>query len=509
MRALQIFIICLIYISGFSQGIYKKELLNKNINSEYSEVSPIISPDGKTIYFVRVNHPDNTFGYSDSQDIWYSELDENNEWTKAKRMQYPFNQNKYNDILNITPDGNKVLIKGVYERGRLISKGFSFINKTENSWSEPEKLNIAVYESMDVGNYAGGFLSNDGRVLLMYFSEKIDGNICDLYISFLKKNGNWTKPKNLGKKINSKKYDDISPFLAPDGKTLYFSSDRPGGFGNKDIYMSKRLDDSWKKWSDPVNLGNTINSVEWEAYYSLDASGEFAYMVSSDKISKRGDIVKIRLKEEIRPDPVVIVSGTVYNSKTNLPLEASIVYSKLADGIECGIARSNANNGEYKIILPYGENYSFSAKADGFFAVSDNLNLSQTDEFKEIKKDLFLVPIEIGHKIRLNNIFFDINKSILRPESYFELNKVYKLMIENPLMEIQIDGHTDNIGSTASNLILSEERAKAVKNYIIKKGIDKNRIISKGFGEEKPIDTNDTEIGKQKNRRVEFTILKK
>jgi outer membrane protein OmpA-like peptidoglycan-associated protein len=493
----------------FSQGKYNKEILSKSVNSEYSEVSPIISPDGKTIYFVRVNHPKNTFGNEDSQDIWFSELDENDDWKAAKRMINPFNRNKYNDILNITPDGNKVLIKGVYKKGNLIGKGFSFIHKTERGWSEPEKLNIAVYESIDVGNYSGGFLSNDSRVLLMYFSEKIDGNICDLYISFLKKSGKWTKPKSLGKTVNAKKADDISPFLAPDGKTLYFSSDREGGFGSKDIYMTKRLDDSWKKWSEPVNLGKTINSAAWEAYYSLDVSGEFAYMVSSDKISRRGDIVRIRLKEEIRPDPVVIVTGVVYNSKTNLPVEASIVYSILAVGDECGVAKSNPNNGEYKIILPYGENYSFSANAEGYFAVSDNLNLTEIEEFKEIKKDLFLAPIEVGRKIRLNNIFFDYNKSSLREESFFELDKIYNLMNESPLMEIQIDGHTDNVGSPASNLVLSEERAEAVKNYIIKKGIDKKRITAKGFGEENPINSNETESGKQKNRRVEFTILKK
>jgi len=141
--------------------------------------------------------------------------------------------------------------------------------------------------------------------------------------------------------------------------------------------------------------------------------------------------------------------------------------------------------------------------------VSDNLNLTEIEEFKEIKKDLFLAPIEVGRKIRLNNIFFDYNKSSLREESFFELDKIYNLMNESPLMEIQIDGHTDNVGSPASNLVLSEERAEAVKNYIIKKGIDKKRITAKGFGEENPINSNETESGKQKNRRVEFTILKK
>jgi outer membrane protein OmpA-like peptidoglycan-associated protein len=181
----------------------------------------------------------------------------------------------------------------------------------------------------------------------------------------------------------------------------------------------------------------------------------------------------------------------------------------LADGLEMGTARSNPSNGDYKIVLPYGRNYGFSAKADGFIAISDNMDLSDVADYKEINRDLYLVPIEIGEVVRLNNIFFDLAKATLRPESFPELDRVVKYMLDNPTMEIAMAGHTDNIGSDDANLTLSADRSKAVKDYIVSKGITENRITSNGFGESKPIASNETDDGRQLNRRVEFTILKK
>jgi outer membrane protein OmpA-like peptidoglycan-associated protein len=332
----------------------------------------------------------------------------------------------------------------------------------------------------------------------------------DLYVSFLEGNDIWTAPKSLGKKINLSDYNEMSPFLAADGVTLYFSSDRPGGLGENDIWMSKRLDDSWTKWSDPVNLGAPINTAGSEAFFTMDAGGEFAYLTSSDGSFGASDIVRVKLLEKEMPDPVVLVSGNVYNAKTKQPLEASLIYQTLPDGADAGNGISSPMDGSFKIVLPYDKNYSIRASADKFFAISENLNLDSLIKagYKEIHKDLYLVPIEIGQVFRLNNVFFDFDKYTLRPESYVELDRVVKFLTEYPNVEIEMSAHTDSKGSDEYNFTLSDNRAKSVREYIVSKGIAASRIISQGYGETKPVATNDTDEGRQLNRRVEFKILK-
>ncbi|MEA3445425.1 MAG: OmpA family protein, partial [Bacteroidota bacterium] len=424
-----------IIIATLILSAQEKENLGSTINSKYRDINPIVSPDGKTLFFVRVNHPSNKYGKADSEDIWYSELQDDETWSKAKLMPPSLNRIKYNSILSVTPDGNVFLIKGAFDYGKLVSKGFSLVYREKGGWSKPEKLDIRFYEDMDMGEYSGAFLSNNGQVLLMYFSENISNNICDIYFSILQKDGKWTKPKSLGKNINGKKTDEVSPFLASDGKTLYFSSNRPGGVGAYDIYMSRRLDDSWKKWSEPKNLGQAINTSAWEAYYSIDAAGKYAYMVSTENSLGLEDIIRIPLEKEAQPDPVVLISGKVIDSKTGKGISAKIFFEELGQEEPVGTARTNPDNGSFKIILPYGKHYSFSANVDGYFPVSENIDLMQVDEYKEILKNLKLVPIEVGHTVRLNNIFFDFGKAELRPESFAELNKVVKLLNENPEME--------------------------------------------------------------------------
>ncbi|MFA5403843.1 MAG: OmpA family protein [Ignavibacteria bacterium] len=211
----------------------------------------------------------------------------------------------------------------------------------------------------------------------------------------------------------------------------------------------------------------------------------------------------------MKPNPVVLIYGRVLNAKTNEPIEAEIKYENLSSGLEAGIANSNPNDGSYKIILPYGNNYGYSAKANGYYSVSENINLKKFSDYKEIEKNLYLAPIEIGEVVRLNNIFFDFNKYELKPESFPELDRIVKFLTDYPILEIELSGHTDNLGSHDYNQKLSENRANAVAEYLFTKGISRNRIMVIGYGETLPIDTNDTDEGRQKNRRVEFKILKK
>jgi outer membrane protein OmpA-like peptidoglycan-associated protein len=474
--------------------------LGGKVNSEYDEIAPIISPDEKTLFFIRsINN----------EDIYYSNWSKTDTaWGVSQRMSMPFNTHSVNKVVGITPDGNTMLIKGAYSNGVVSSLGFSFSKRIIGGWSEPEKIKLKGYEDMVRGTYVGSYYANDGKTLLTSFSETTGSEFNDIYVSFLKEDNSWSRPLNLGKTFNTQ-YKEDTPFLASDGVTLYFSSDRPGGLGKRDIYFTKRLDDTWLNWSTPVNLGSTINTVGDDANYSIAASGYYAYMVSTRNAIGGSDIVRIKLKDEIKPNPVVLVSGKVINAKTNQYIDANIIYQFLPNGKEAGIAISNPNNGEYKIVLPYGKNYSFNANAKGYIAVSDNLDLSTVSEYNEITRNLYLVPVEVGETIRLNNIFFETAKADLLATSYVELDKLVKVLTDNPFMEITIVGHTDNVGNTDANQTLSANRAKAVVDYLISKGIDTNRFQQFGFGETKPIATNDNEEGKSLNRRVEFTITKK
>ena len=495
------------------ETIIKVENIGPDINTQYPELRPTISADGNLLFFIRQNHPYNT-KYNvvpNSQDIWFSWRDSTGKWSKAVHLGYPLNTVEYNAVFWISPDNNRILIRNAFINGDYFGNGVSMCTLTKyGNWSKPEMLQIKNYKKYDRGNQYGATMASDGKTLLLYMSEKEGSFNNDIYVCFLQPDGTWSEPKSLGKKINLSKYNEMTPYLASDGETLYFSSDRPGGVGDNDIWKSKRLDKTWQKWSDPVNLGSPINTTEWDAFFTLDAGGEYAYMTTDMDTYGESDIVKIKLLEKEKPNPVVLVSGNVYNAKTKKPLSASLVYETLPDGEEAGNGISNPIDGAFKIVLPYNKNYSIRATADHYFAISENLNLDSLIKagYKEIHKDLYLVPIEVGQVVRLNNVFFDFDKWDLRPESYIELNRVVKLLVENPSIEIEMSAHTDSRGSDEYNFKLSDNRAKSVMEYIISKGIDPSRITSHGYGETKPVATNDTDEGRQLNRRVEFEILK-
>lgn len=496
-----------------SGTIIKIENLGTKINSVLPELRPTVSADGNHLYFICQNHPANTKYRSvpNSQDIWYSERDSTGKWSDAIHMEYPLNTTHYNAVYWISPDNNRLLLRGAFNEGAFISKGVSMTYKDKDGeWTPPNALFIKNYEKYDHGRQSGASMTHDGETLLLYMTPESNGINNDLYVSFLTPEGWWTEPKSLGKKINLPDYDEMTPYMAADGVTLYFSSNRPGGLGDNDIWMTRRLDKTWQKWSDPVNLGSPINTPDWDAFFTLDAGGEYAYLTTNLNTYGGSDIVRVRLMEEKKPDPVVLVSGNVYNAKTKTPLSASLIYETLPDGKEAGNGVSAPADGSFKIVLPYDQNYLIRATADKFFAQSENLNLDSLVKagYKEIHKDLYLVPIEIGQTVRLNNVFFDFDKWDLRSESFVELDRVVTLLKENPAIEIEMSAHTDSKGSDDYNFRLSDNRAKSVKDYIISKGIPENRIVSKGYGETRPVATNDTDEGRQLNRRVEFTILK-
>lgn len=511
------------------------EKLSNNINSSAEELSPLISPDGKTLYFCRDGHPE-TYG---EQEIWYSKL-VNNSWSPAIRMSRPLNNANSNFVNSITPDGNMMLLGNQYffkkkgsedfeeskKRVRQIRKGkrendlldisdliahpenyeevnsygsgFSLSINTSKGWSYP--FNSVIDSYSNTNRYVNYFLTNNSNTIIMSIESEGGQGELDLCFSNLLPDGTWTKPENMGTDINTIA-NDGTPFLASDNKTLYFSSEGRPGFGGRDIYMTKRLDDSWKKWSEPLNMGPVINSEGWDAYFTIPAKGDYAYLV------RDGDIYRVRLNEELKPEPVVLLSGKVLNKKTNEPLQVDISYEDLETGKEIGAASTNPETGEYKIILPAGKKYGCISHLEGFYPINEFIDVRALKEYTEVDKNLFMVPIEKGEIIRLNNIFFDFAKATLQKESFPELNRVAELMQTNLSLSIQINGHTDNVGDDTSNLNLSQSRAQAVVAYLTSKGIEKARLVAKGYGETKPIATNNTEEGKAINRRVEFLIL--
>jgi outer membrane protein OmpA-like peptidoglycan-associated protein len=351
-------------------------------------------------------------------------------------------------------------------------------------------------------------LSNNRKVLLLAIKGKDSKGSKDIYVSFYEADGKWSEPLNLGSDINTASIE-LTPFLASDGHTLYFSSYGYSGYGDADMYVSRRLDDTWTNWTEPMNLGPTFNSSVWDASYTIDAKGEYAYFVSyKNSIGRSADIFRAKLPQSVKPEPVALVHGTVYNSKTKEPIGGEITYEILATGKEAGAALAEPGTGKYKITLPLNQTYAFWANAKGFLAIDENISLKNLHEYKVIKKDLYLTPIEVGQTIRLNNLFFVQSTDSLLQESFPELNRMAKVLDENPSLEIVLEGHTDIGGSPIKNMELSKQRVQVIKLYLMKKGISGNRIGMKAFGSTQPITRLRDEVSKKLNRRVEFRIVK-
>ena len=491
------------------------EALDKNVNSEYSELNPLLSPDGKTLYFSRKNHPGNIGGVNDKEDIWYSELDSTGHWEIAKNMGPKFNNespNFVNTIQSITPDGKTaiMLLGNKYlDNGKMLA-GVSTSTNVGGTWSPPKALNIKNdYNFNEKANY---FLVNNRQTLILSVEREDSHGDRDLYVSFLEDDSSWTEPLNLGDVVNSAN-EESAPFLASDDKTLYYSSKGFSGYGGSDIYVSRRLDDSWIHWSEPENLGPEINSPLEDLFFNIPSSSEYAYY-SRGVTETNTDIFRVKLPIVKSPEPWVTVKGKIIDATTGKPMSARIVYERLPDGKELGIAQSNPNTGEYEIRLPAGHLYGVRAEAEGKISESQNLDLrnikaDQTIEHEDFNLEAIKVaPVQENITLTLNNIFFAFDQSTLLAESFPELNRIVDLMKEKSGMQIEIAGHTDNTGPEKYNMGLSERRAKSVVKYLVSKGVAADRISTVFFGETKPAVSNDTKANRRKNRRVEFKILK-
>ena len=497
--------------------------LSTNVNSDYEEHSPILSPDGKRLYFSRQYHPDNVGGEDDQEDIWVSELDEaTGTWLPAKNVGPPLNTAGPNFISSISViDGKEVVVLGneYGKKGRMFT-GVSMSIRNGDSFTEP--VSVKVDDNYNYSQNADFYMVSGGKAMIMSSERDDSYGSRDLYVSFSKADGSWTAPKNLGGDINTVGEEE-SPFMAEDGKTLYFSTNGLSGYGGKDIYVSVRLDDSWTKWSEPENLGAGINGKGDDEYFSIPSTGNRAFFTRGEKgedmdiftfnvedlfIEKEG-IVYESMKHLIAEEqPILVtVTGTLINSKTGKPMaNTKVVVERLPDGVVVGETTTDAN-GNYTVILRPGARYGLVPTADDYLSQNENIDLNDITESKDMKVDLKLTPIEMGAKVVINNIFFDFDKAVLKTASYSELDRVLELLKSGSIKNIEITGHTDSVGEDGYNQDLSLRRAKAVYNYFISKGIAKDRLKAIGKGEDEPAVPNDTSENRRLNRRVEFKIV--
>ncbi len=468
------------FLFGYLSAQQTRINMGPNINDpKVTDCYPNISPDAKTLYFSRQ--------VNGNYDIYVSHLQLDGTWSLAEPVK-ELNNEKDNYIFYIYPDGNNLLVNGAYP-----DKGICKTTLTKNGWSKPEYLEFE--QPIKEWDNHNPKLSRDGKVMMLSFNR-------DIQVSFLQPNGKWSNPEKI--KNLSTDTNEFTPFLAGDDKTMYFSS---SGFGAKsqDIFVTRRLDDTWKNWSEPENIGPPVNSTDWETFFVMPVKGNYSFVYSLKEGG--GDIFMIKIAEEMKPEPVMVINGKVLNKKNNQPIEAEVVYEDLSGLTLSLTSRTNSITGSYKMVLSKGIKYGISAKAEGFLPTSESIDLTQLNEYQEKEVTLYLTPIEKGQTITLNNIFFETGKFDLKKESEAELNRLLEILKNNPKLKIEISGHTDSRGNEQANLTLSQNRANAVVNYLVLNGISRDRFVAKGYGKTKPISDNETEEGRQKNRRVEFKIL--
>lgn len=384
-------------VYGNQQGRTGIINLGDSVNSPYDELSPIISPDGKYLYYGRRNHPLNTRKphFGDCVDIFFSKIDSIGKWRPGLHMGPPFNQRLFNSVEAMSADGNILYLRGAYKNGHFKGNGISVSYQEGGGWSAPNRMKIKAFKRMNRGSMTNYFVANDGQVLLLSFSRIEGGRNNDIYVSFLNDKGTgWSKPQELNYPINSKKTSDMIPFLASDNETLYFSSDREGGYGKNDIWVSRRQDGTWLNWGDPLVIDTPVNSIDWEGYCTVDARGEYIYFVSNFKSTNgSSDIVKAHLEDRFRPKPVAMVQGKVLTPDRK-PLGTLIRFLDVVTNKEYARTISSGIDGSFKIALPLRKQFYIKPESKKYIPVIENVDLRNTKgEYQVVDKDLQLFSI--------------------------------------------------------------------------------------------------------------------
>lgn len=483
----------------------RRERLPASVNTAHEELLDAIMPDGKTIYVSRRGDPRN-FANDTMSDIYVSRRQADGSWSVAEQLGRPINNEANNYVVTAMPDGNQLYIQNTYNAdGSYAGVGVSHTQWNGTSWTLPKTLQIHNFESLS--RHSSYYVAPDGLTLILAVQMSQTTGAQDLYVSHKQSDGTWSTPLSLGPTINTVG-DDFGPFIAADNTTMIFSSSGHPGYGESDLFVTRRLDDTWTVWSEPENLGRPINSSKLDAFFMIPTEGDQGYFTSSEP-GQKPDIYTIKVPIGALPQRTVIVRGTVYDATTKSPLAADIIYEKLGSNEQEGTATSNPSNGAYSIALSGNVAYAIRAAAKGYYALTENIDLTSYTSSNDVTKDLYLAPIVKDAVIRLNNIFFDSGKWDLRPESMPEVQRLAELLRRNASISIELAGHTDDVGNDAANVTLSQNRVNSVMNALIELGIEASRLTAKGYGETAPTVPNTSDENRQKNRRVEFRVVNK
>lgn len=491
------------------------ENIGKAINSRYPEYNPIISADGNTLYFTS-RRPNTTGGGKDPsdkqyyEDIYISKKD-GNTWSSPENPRIPLNTKTHDATAGISPDGNTLFVY----KGTLGGDIYQ-AQKKDGSWTSPQKMNKNVNSS---NQETSASITADGQTL--YFVSNKPGGVGgkDIYMSTKDDKGEWGVATLISGKINTI-YNEENAFISPDGKTLYFSSEGHNSMGGYDIFKSTLVDGNW---TTPVNIGYPINTARDDVFFSISENGHRGYYASAnfqgygDKDIYEISFIDVIVEDggevlaELKKENITEITGKVLDKETKLPINAKITVNDKETG-ELITTINTGPSGQYGLKLLPGKHYEITVNADGYVYHYETLDLIDVDGYQQVGKDIYMNKIAtvfaIDQGIRLDNIYFDFDKSTLRSESYKELDKLLQFLRDNPTMHVEISGHTDSKGTAAYNKQLSTKRAKVVVDYLVGKGISASRLTHQGYGFDKPVASNDTEAGRQLNRRTEFKILK-
>jgi outer membrane protein OmpA-like peptidoglycan-associated protein/tetratricopeptide (TPR) repeat protein len=472
--------------------VFAPKSLGDSVNSVYPEYYPSITIDGKKLIFTR---------RKDNDEDFYESSFENGKWSKAQPLGGKVNTNLNEGAQNISQDGEWIIFTGCnYPEGQG-SCDLYISYKTKNGWSEAE--NIGPIVNTDFWESAPS-LSPDKRDL--YFSSSQPGGYGgkDIWVTHRNEKGNWSRPENLGNIVNTRG-DESCAFMYSDNQTLFFNSNGHIGYGETDLFYTKKTDSSW---GEPVNLGYPINTIDDEGSMIVAADGKTAYYASERSDSKGAlDLYSFELREDVRPPKTLWVKGQVFDAKTKQGLPSSVELTDINSRQLISKVQTD-EDGNYLTTLPVGKDYAFNVNRRGYLFFSENYDLHENKIDSVFTANIPLQPIEPGALVVLKNIFFDTKQSELKQQSIVELNKVIQLMADNPSLKILISGYTDNVGKPQDNILLSNNRAAAVIKYLLASGqIAKERLQSKGWGAAKPIADNNTEQGRAMNRRTELSVI--
>jgi len=478
--------------------------IGPNVNSGGFEYINAVSLDEGQLYFTRKGadpRGDESFYRSVSARSASGQLN----WSPAIEIGAPINTPGNEGALCVSPDGMTIIITCCSRRDSYGSCDLYSSHKVGNNWSEPinlgPEINSTAWDSQPS-------LGADGRTLFFVSTRSGGHGGSDIWKSTLQEDGYWGVPVNIGDSINTSA-DEMAPFIHPDGKTLYFSSKGHPGMGGADLFVSRL--DTKGNWQKPENIGYPVNTNHDEINLIINAKGSEAY-ISSERDNGYGntDIYRFELPVQSRPASVSYVHGKVYDINTEVPLSAMLELIDMQTNTVVVNSSSDPSTGSFVMSLPVDKNYALNVSCKGYLFYSMNFSLNNGhDSLNPVKLDIPMQPVAIGEKVILHNIFFDTDKHELLPDSKAELGKLIAFLSKNPAIHIEIGGHTDTEGSDTHNMTLSQNRAKAVYDYLVANGVNADRLTFKGYGETMPVDSNATPEGRANNRRTEFKVISK